>query len=121
MPNFYTDNEDLRYYIERGVDWEPLVRLTEGDFKDPEGPENVDEAVSGTVTTRTGLSRSTTSWANMPGRRPSLSSSDARSIGTERLGSLQRFLDAPPEGSGELATIEITLPERPAQPGDIPD
>ncbi|MCA9570295.1 MAG: acyl-CoA dehydrogenase family protein, partial [Myxococcales bacterium] len=46
MPNYYADNEDLRYYIERGVDWEPLVRATEADLRDPEGPSTVEEAVS---------------------------------------------------------------------------
>ena len=35
MANFYTDNEDLRWYIERGIDWEPLVRTTEADFRTP--------------------------------------------------------------------------------------
>jgi len=29
MPNFYTDNEDLRFYVERYLDWAPLVELTE--------------------------------------------------------------------------------------------
>jgi alkylation response protein AidB-like acyl-CoA dehydrogenase len=45
MANFYDDNADLRFYMERGIDWEPLVRLTENDFRDPEGPQSVEEAV----------------------------------------------------------------------------
>jgi alkylation response protein AidB-like acyl-CoA dehydrogenase len=43
--NFFEDNDDLRYYIEKGIDWEPLVRLTEMDFKSPGGPQSVGEAV----------------------------------------------------------------------------
>ena len=29
MANFLTDNEDLQYYLQEGIDWEPLVALTE--------------------------------------------------------------------------------------------
>ncbi|MDP2305709.1 MAG: acyl-CoA dehydrogenase family protein [Pseudomonadota bacterium] len=47
MPNFYDDNEDLRWYVERGVDWDPLVRLTEYEMKAPDAPASVEEAVSG--------------------------------------------------------------------------
>jgi 3-(methylthio)propanoyl-CoA dehydrogenase len=46
MGNFYDDNDDLRFYVERGLDWERLVRLTEYDFKSPGGFGSVDEAVS---------------------------------------------------------------------------
>lgn len=45
MANFYEDNADLRWYVEKGLDWEPLVRLTEHDFKSPDGHANVEEAV----------------------------------------------------------------------------
>ncbi len=45
MGNFFKDNEDLRFYFERGVDWTRLVELTEHDFKAPDGPANVEEAV----------------------------------------------------------------------------
>ena len=45
MANFYEDNEDLRYYLERGVDWAPLVRVTEMGFRDPDGFKTVEEAV----------------------------------------------------------------------------
>lgn len=44
--NFYTDNDDIRFYLERGIDWEPLVRAIEDDFDDPEGFADLDEAVS---------------------------------------------------------------------------
>jgi alkylation response protein AidB-like acyl-CoA dehydrogenase len=43
--NFFEDNDDLRFYIDKGIDWEPLVRLTEMDFKSPGGPTSVAEAV----------------------------------------------------------------------------
>ncbi|HEY1587392.1 MAG TPA: acyl-CoA dehydrogenase family protein [Polyangia bacterium] len=45
MANFFTDNDDLRWYIERGIDWEPLVRTTEADFRNPDGPKSVAEAL----------------------------------------------------------------------------
>ena len=45
MANYYDDNEDLRFYVERAIDWKPLVELTEHDLKAPEAPESVEEAV----------------------------------------------------------------------------
>ncbi|MGB1277389.1 MAG: acyl-CoA dehydrogenase family protein, partial [Nannocystaceae bacterium] len=45
MANFYTDNADLQFYFEKGVDWEPLVSLTEFDFKAPDTYATLDEAV----------------------------------------------------------------------------
>ncbi|HHO52422.1 MAG TPA: hypothetical protein ENK18_16520 [Deltaproteobacteria bacterium] len=45
MANFYDDNEDLRFYLERGLDWDRLVRLTEHDFRAPEGFSSTDEAL----------------------------------------------------------------------------
>jgi alkylation response protein AidB-like acyl-CoA dehydrogenase len=44
--NFFHDNDDLRWYLERGIDWEPLVRTTEADFRNPGGPKSVDEALA---------------------------------------------------------------------------
>ena len=29
MANFYEDNDDLRFYVERAIDWGPLVAATE--------------------------------------------------------------------------------------------
>lgn len=46
MANFFTDNEDLQFYFDRGLDWQPLVSLTEYGFTAPDGYRNVDEAVS---------------------------------------------------------------------------
>jgi alkylation response protein AidB-like acyl-CoA dehydrogenase len=45
MASFYEDNEDLRWYVEKGIDWEPLIELTERRFIDPDGPENAAEAM----------------------------------------------------------------------------
>lgn len=42
--NFFKDNEDLQYYFEKGVDWEKLVRLTEMNYKLPDGYSNLEEA-----------------------------------------------------------------------------
>jgi len=44
MSSFYDDNDDLRWYVEHGIDWEPIVRLTEYDWKAPEAFQNVGEA-----------------------------------------------------------------------------
>ncbi len=45
MANFYTDNADLQYYIDRGIEWEPLVRLVEDGFRREDGFQTTDEAV----------------------------------------------------------------------------
>ncbi len=45
MGNFYRDNDELQYYLERGVDWAPLVRLTEFDFRHDDGFDSVDDAL----------------------------------------------------------------------------
>ena len=44
MANFYTDNDDLRWYFETGIDWEPIVRAAEHDLTLPDGPHSVEEA-----------------------------------------------------------------------------
>ena len=35
MANFFHDNDDLKFYVEKGIDWEPLVRATEMDYRVP--------------------------------------------------------------------------------------
>jgi 3-(methylthio)propanoyl-CoA dehydrogenase len=45
MANFYRDNDDLRYYFERGIDWEPIVRANEADFRAEGAPADVREAL----------------------------------------------------------------------------
>ncbi|MCA9710785.1 MAG: acyl-CoA dehydrogenase family protein [Myxococcales bacterium] len=44
MANYLLDNDDLLFYLEKGIDWDPIVRLTERDFVDGDGPQNVGEA-----------------------------------------------------------------------------
>ena len=45
MASFFSDNEDLRFYFDKGVDWDTLVRLTEGDLKAPGAHASVKDAV----------------------------------------------------------------------------
>lgn len=45
MASYYGDNEDLVFYLERGIDWGPLVELAEEGFRAPGGPANTAEAV----------------------------------------------------------------------------
>ncbi|MFW6051991.1 MAG: acyl-CoA dehydrogenase family protein [Myxococcota bacterium] len=45
MGNYYKDNDDIRYYIEKGIDWAPLVDITERVKDDPERHEDVQSAV----------------------------------------------------------------------------
>jgi alkylation response protein AidB-like acyl-CoA dehydrogenase len=35
MANFFSDNDDLKFYVEKGIDWEPLVRVTEMEYRVP--------------------------------------------------------------------------------------
>jgi alkylation response protein AidB-like acyl-CoA dehydrogenase len=46
MANYYDDNEDMKFYVDRGIDWEPIVRLTEYDYRSPGGYKSAAEAVS---------------------------------------------------------------------------
>ena len=45
MANYLTDNDDLLYYFDKGIDWEPLVAATERGFHDPNGPQSTAQAV----------------------------------------------------------------------------
>jgi len=45
MANFFKDNDDLRFYLDKGIDWTPIVELTERLYTAPDGFENKDEAV----------------------------------------------------------------------------
>ncbi|MCA9689998.1 MAG: acyl-CoA dehydrogenase family protein [Myxococcales bacterium] len=45
MANYFTDNDDLQYYFERGIDWEPIVRLTEYDYRTQDGYKSASEAL----------------------------------------------------------------------------
>jgi len=44
MASFLTDNEDLRFYLERGVDWDALVDVTEYGYRTPDGFKTPAEA-----------------------------------------------------------------------------
>ncbi|MCP4599121.1 MAG: hypothetical protein GY847_01040 [Proteobacteria bacterium] len=43
--NFFEDNEDLKFYVEKYINWEPLVELTEFDFKSKDGYKDLEEAL----------------------------------------------------------------------------
>ncbi len=45
MASFYDDNDDLRWYVDRGIDWEPLVRWTEYDWRAEDGFRDAAEAL----------------------------------------------------------------------------
>ena len=44
MANFYSDNDDLRFYMERYLDWSSLVDAVELGYRHPESPQNAEEA-----------------------------------------------------------------------------
>ncbi|HVE83978.1 MAG TPA: acyl-CoA dehydrogenase family protein [Myxococcales bacterium] len=44
--NFFLDNDDLRFQVKHGVEWEALARLAESDFTLPDGPRSAEEAVA---------------------------------------------------------------------------
>jgi 3-(methylthio)propanoyl-CoA dehydrogenase len=46
VASFLSDNPDLHYYMDPGIDWETLARLCELDFKSAEGFANAAEAKS---------------------------------------------------------------------------
>jgi len=45
MANFFADNDDLAWYFDHGIDWDPIVRLAEWDLKAEDSPASVAEAV----------------------------------------------------------------------------
>jgi len=46
MANFLRDNQDLCFYLEHGINWDPLVRLTEREVDDGDGFASTAEAVA---------------------------------------------------------------------------
>lgn len=44
MANYLDDNDDLLYYLERGIDWSPVVELVEQGYKAPQAPKDAAEA-----------------------------------------------------------------------------
>jgi hypothetical protein len=45
VDNYYKDNDDLRWYVDKGIDWAPIVELTEYLYRSKEGHSNLDEAL----------------------------------------------------------------------------
>ncbi len=45
VDNFYRDNEDLKFYVEKWIRWDPLVRLTEFDFRTKDAPQSTGDAI----------------------------------------------------------------------------
>lgn len=45
MANYYEDNEDLQFYVDRAIDWKPLVDLTEYHHRAPDAFSNAEEAL----------------------------------------------------------------------------
>lgn len=45
MGNYFKDNDDLRYYIEQGIDWGPIVDVTEYGYRAEEAFANENEAL----------------------------------------------------------------------------
>ncbi len=43
--NYFADNDDLQYYFDRGIDWEPLVRANERGYRAKDGFTNAADAV----------------------------------------------------------------------------
>ena len=46
MANFFADNPDLQYYLDRGIDWDPLVKLTEFGYRAQDGFDNAEDAIA---------------------------------------------------------------------------
>ncbi|MBI5511802.1 MAG: acyl-CoA dehydrogenase family protein [Deltaproteobacteria bacterium] len=47
MANFYSDNDDLKFYVDHYIDWPELVDLTELHFNAKDAPKDWKEAVGG--------------------------------------------------------------------------
>ncbi|MBX3184252.1 MAG: acyl-CoA dehydrogenase family protein [Polyangiaceae bacterium] len=45
MANYFSDNPDLQYYFDRGVDWRRLAELVEQGFRLPDGHASAEEAL----------------------------------------------------------------------------
>jgi len=45
MSNFFTDNDDLQYYFDKGIDWNALIARTEFDYRTPDGFKNATDAL----------------------------------------------------------------------------
>jgi len=43
MANYYLDNEDLQFYVKQGIDWDPIVEITEYGYRAEDGHANAAE------------------------------------------------------------------------------
>ncbi len=46
MASFFSDNDDLRFYFEKGIDWAPLVEVTEYGYRTKDGFKDPKEAIA---------------------------------------------------------------------------
>jgi 3-(methylthio)propanoyl-CoA dehydrogenase len=46
VSNFFLDNDDLLFQFKRGLSWEEIVDLTEAGYTLPDGPKNLEEALT---------------------------------------------------------------------------
>jgi alkylation response protein AidB-like acyl-CoA dehydrogenase len=46
MANYFTDNDDLLYYLDRGIDWGPVFEATERGLADEGAPKSASEAAA---------------------------------------------------------------------------
>src|SRR3954471_5848763 len=46
MASFFSDNEDLQFYFDHGVDWDALVEITEYGYRTKDGFKAAPEAVA---------------------------------------------------------------------------
>jgi hypothetical protein len=53
MTSFLTDNDDLLYYLNDGVDWSALAEVTEFGWRTPDGFKSGKDAKSSTPRSRT--------------------------------------------------------------------
>ena len=63
MASYFSDNDDLRFYFDRGIDWASLVEVTEYGFRTPDGFKTAAEA------RRRSTARSRSWWASSRPRR----------------------------------------------------
>ena len=45
MASFFTDNDDLRFYFDHGVDWSSLVEISEYGYRTKDGFKSAPEAL----------------------------------------------------------------------------
>src|SRR5690606_12977186 len=46
MANFFSDNDDLRFYFDQGIDWREIAEITERGYRDPDGHAGLEDALA---------------------------------------------------------------------------